>query len=770
MKYPELTWLEPDRVDIPQSLSSAITDHPLVLEALVRRGITHPEHAQAFLNPSLYNPAQPTELPDLDKAATRLLHAIHQKERITIWGDFDVDGQTATTLLAQSLTILGANFDFYLPMRSRESHGINPARLAKMIKNGTQVLLTCDTGITAHDAAQICQHNHIDMLITDHHTLPEELPNAFALVNPQMLPNTHPLRPLCGVGTAYQLAVELFTREKMPEESQKLLDLVALGTVADLASLTGDNRYLVQMGLKALREGKRPALNTILSLSSTNPAQVNEEHLGFTLAPRLNALGRLGDANPVVNFLLAEHEDEVKDLAQELEGVNARRKLLCDQVFKAALARLEQNRSLLEDEILVLDHEKWPAGVIGIVASRLVQLFQRPVILLAVDPGGAARASARSVEGINITEALAENQSLLSGFGGHAMAAGFSMPGQKIPEFRRAINRTIHQMTSKKAPVFELPIDGYLSLDQINLALVESIDHLAPFGPGNPPIILACRNLMVKSSTPIGKTREHLQVIVEDSSANHQKVLWWQGAGLPLPVERFDLAFSVRATNFRGQSSVQLEWISARETAVQDLSITTSRITINDLRGTQNPHEALKKYQNQPGTVIWCEGENSKQVNGVDRYNLTSAKNLVLWNIPPGRSELVTILQVVKAEEIIVFGVPSGDHQPAPFLNCLAGLVRYSIHHQEGQTSIRALAAATAQTEVTVEKGLAWMKAKGFIDLTLHDNLVFINQTRNIPDPGAIPMLEKDITDLLGETAAFRKFFIKSNLQPLLEV
>ena len=303
MKLPVIEWLEPEQVTPAPDLLAEVGGHPLIAELISRRNLADASTVAAFLNPDLYTPADPLDLPDLSIAADRLDLAIQRGEKIAVWGDFDVDGQSATALLVSGLRSLGADVIYHIPVRAHESHGVNLPNLQKLLERGAQLILTCDTGITAHEAAEFLQNQQIDLLITDHHTLPEELPTAQAVVNPQRLPEGHPLRPLCGVGTAYQLLSELLRRRDRMSDAEIYLDLVALGTVADVALLIGDNRWLVQCGLQILRNQTRPGLQAILSLADVNPARLSEEHIGFALAPRLNAIGRLGDANPVVELL-----------------------------------------------------------------------------------------------------------------------------------------------------------------------------------------------------------------------------------------------------------------------------------------------------------------------------------------------------------------------------------------------------------------------------------------------------------------------------------
>ncbi|HNB54365.1 MAG TPA: DHH family phosphoesterase, partial [Anaerolineales bacterium] len=381
------TWIEPSDIPTPAELQSYVGGHPLVAKVLAQRGITSPSEAGAFLDARLYRPTSPRELPNLEQAADRVTEAIRQWHPICVWGDFDVDGQTATTLLVSTLRTLGANVQYHIPVRGRESHGIKLEVLKEILATGTRLVLTCDTGIAEHEAIVYAQNEGVDVVVTDHHTLPETFPPAHALVNPQMLPPDHPLRTLPGVGVAYKLAEELFRRADRKEETASLLDLVALGIVADVAVQRGDTRYLLQKGLEQLRQTERAGLRRLFEMAELNPAQLSEEHIGFAIGPRLNAIGRLGDANPIVEFLTTQDTATVQVIAQQLEGLNAERKLLTSQIYQAALAQLDADPSLLDFAALVLTHPKWEAGVLGIVAGRLAERYHRPVVLLVGENG-----------------------------------------------------------------------------------------------------------------------------------------------------------------------------------------------------------------------------------------------------------------------------------------------------------------------------------------------------------------------------------------------
>ena len=313
-------------------------------------------------------------------------------------------------------------------------------------------MVTCDTGISSHEPLRLARTRGVDVIVTDHHDLPESLPEAYAIVNPKLLPGGHPLSGLPGVGVAYKLAELLYERAGHAGETEGFLDLVALGIVADLALQSADTRYLLQRGLPVLRQARRVGLQVMMEISGLQPAYLTEEHIGFVLGPRLNALGRLDDANPAVELLTTPETGRARVIATHLEGLNARRRLLTDQVLKGALAQIEKDRTLLEQAVLVLAHPDWPAGVIGIVASELAERYNRPTILLAAPPGQPARGSARSIDGVNITAAIAAQKDLLLGFGGHPMAAGLSLDPAHLTAFRRGISRYVERALGGAAP------------------------------------------------------------------------------------------------------------------------------------------------------------------------------------------------------------------------------------------------------------------------------------------------------------------------------
>lgn len=770
---PETKWIEPDlSQSLPADLLEGIGGNAMLARALVNRGITRWQQAEGFLDPSKYIPADPFDLPEMDIAVQRLQKAINSQECIGVWGDFDVDGQTATSLLVGVLRGLGANVVFHVPIRAKESHGVNIPGLAQLIEDGVDLVLTCDTGITAHEAADFAREQGFDLIITDHHSLAETLPDALAVVNPQRLPPSHALRTLAGVGVAYQLAKALCTLEGRPELAQRQLDLVAMGCVADVAGLTGDVRYLVQLGLDQLRNPQRTGLKAMYERAELNPERMTEQHIGFILGPRLNAIGRLSDANPVVDFLTTDDPAAAAVFAARLEGLNSERRFMTEQVFQGALMLLEREPALLAAPVLILNHPDWPAGVIGIVASRLVELFNKPVILLSSPPGEPARGSARSIEGVNVTQVIAAGADLLIGFGGHPMAAGLAIDPVNLPQFRQRAAQSVRQQTAGVDLTPQVAVDAEVRFTDLTLEAVSELERLAPFGAGNSPIILAARNVKAVDVTAIGKTGEHLQVVVEDQAGSLRRVLWWQGVRDLIPEGPFDLAFTARTSDFRGALDVQLEWVNARviEPSETDKKTAESGWQTLDYRDSLDPLKDLATLLADFDCVVWREGNANGDPKGVQRAYLVPGETLVIWNPPPGRTELRQALEQVQPSAVALFANTAGSDEPQAFLSHLSGLVRHALRTRAGEISVSQFAGLLNQREDTVRLGILWLIARGFLRQVEYADNNFVLAEPGVPNPQSAATLERDIQTALNETAAYRAFYRRADPGGLLSV
>jgi single-stranded-DNA-specific exonuclease len=739
-----------------------------VAQTLTRRGITSPEAARAFLDPAHYDPAPATALPGMEMAVARLLSAIRAREHICVWGDFDVDGQTVTALLVQTLRALGADVTYHIPVRSRESHGVNVPYLKEAIDLGAQLVLTCDTGITAHEACDYARSRSVDMVITDHHDLPPRLPIARAVVNPKMLPVEHPLATLAGVGVAYKLAEELIKQSAADFQPPELLDLVALGLVADLALLQGETRYLVQKGLEALRSTPRAGLHALFELADLEPETLNESHIGFAIAPRLNALGRLGDANPIVDFLLTTDPVRARVLAAQLENYNAQRQLLTDQVTQAAESLLRADPSLLAAPILIVGHPTWPGGIVGIAAARLVERYSKPAVIFSTPPDEPARGSARSVEGLNITEAIAAQSDLLLNFGGHPMAAGLSLAPENLQIFYKRMVRTVEKLLEETQKEPTLEIDTWLSLPDLTLDLAAAIEQISPFGPGNPRLILASRNLTLENAAPLGRNKEHLKLTVADEAGSKQQVLWWDGGSEDPPSGKFDLAYTLRASDWRGSRQVQLEFVGFRIVEAEVAEAISRKVEVVDYRTAKDLQRVLTAAQGQPSTLIWAEGDEKGRMNGKDRNEFTPADRLVIWTIPPSPEEFRAALETIQPKTVWLTAAHPPQETTDNFIARLTGLLKYAIAHRNGQVTYLQLATATAQRLITVRKGLAWLVAHGTIEIKEEtDGELTVAASTSIKDPAGAARLWVEVQSLLAESAAYRAHFKRADKDTL---
>lgn len=713
-----MKWLTPKDIPIPQSLQDAVGGHPLVAETLVRRGITTTRAAKAFLDPDHYIPSPPSELPGLIEAADRLERVLQGEETILVWGDFDVDGQTATSLLVSALRGLGGRVEYYIPLRATESHGITLPKLKELLNGGVDLLLTCDTGIDETEAVDYAKSQGVDVIITDHHDLPPRLPNADAIVNGNLLPESHPLANLPGVGVAYKLVEELYHRAG--HSADEFLDLVALGVVADVVPQTGDNRYLIQRGLPILRDTSRLGLKFLYTNAKLNAKKINAGHIGFVIGPRLNALGRLGDANPSVEFLTTTDPSRAKILATQLEGLNRKRQNLTEEIFKAAQQQIENHPALVEEyAALVLLDPAWHPGVIGIVASRLVERYHKPTILLT-QAGDRARGSARSVKSVHITEAIAAQSHLLDSFGGHPMAAGVGLPVERVPEFRRSLSQTITEWVGVAPPKPTLQIDGYLPFSELTLDLITELDRLAPFGAGNPSLTLATRGVEIIDHAVIGRDKTHRKLTLKDPQENLQEVLWWKSADLPLPEGKFDLAYTVQSSTFRGQKQVQVTWkdIRSEERAPVKVEPEPAGPEVVDLRACAHPLEELTNLrEHHPGLFVWAEGERRKEVQGQGRSQAVPSPALVIWTTPPGRAELKAVSDNVAPKKVFVFAQSPTINTLEAFLKRLAGLVKHTLKAKDGKASFAVLAEVMGQREAVIREGLAWLEGQGHVQI-----------------------------------------------------
>ena len=537
----------------PAGFSRTLGVPPLWANLLYNRGLRTPQELEPFLKAGPGLLLDPFGLPGMQVAVERLQRAIQHGETVGIFGDFDTDGVTATALLHQALTGYGLPLVPYIPHRVEEGHGLNSGALTALKGQGVSLLITVDCGVSSVAEVAQARSYGMDTIITDHHIPPAHLPPALAIVNPRVPGANYPFRDLTGVGLAFKLAQGL-SQATGQAWDPSLLELAALGTVADLAPLQGENRYLVKEGIAQLQRTQRPGLRALYQQARLDPQRIDAEAIGFILSPRLNAAGRLDHAWTSLRLLVTDSEEEASGLAQELEGMNRQRQQLTSQYVEQA-QRLVAGQEA--QPLLLVESEEFTPGIVGLVASRLVEEYARPAVVVAL-AGDMARGSARSVEGFNIVAALDRCEALLERYGGHSQAAGFVVRRDRLPALRRQLLEAAQEVLAGTVLTPTLEIDAQVSPRALLGETQGFLRSLEPYGVGNPSPRFLTRHLEVLETRRVGKEGQHLQLKVREgglviggAAAEHQKKLTWdavafQQAGRWQPgAQRVDLVYTV---------------------------------------------------------------------------------------------------------------------------------------------------------------------------------------------------------------------------------
>ncbi|WP_227765857.1 single-stranded-DNA-specific exonuclease RecJ [Zhaonella formicivorans] len=553
-------------LELQDNLSFKLQIPPVIAQILINRGITSPEEAEAFLFHTLADLSDPWELPDMTRAVERIMRALQLGERILVYGDYDVDGITSTALLTSVLHRLGGQVSYYIPERLEEGYGLNKSALDWLKKEvQADLIITVDCGIVSCEEVAYANRLGIDIIVTDHHQPGLEIPPAVAVINPKVAPSSR-LQNLAGVGVAFKLAQALYKVKSLPPVNGTLagdtLDLVVLGTIADVVPLTGENRIIVKYGLPSLTASQRPGIKALMQVAGLEGKLLTTGQVAFGLAPRLNAAGRLGSAAPAVELLLTTSEQRAWELANKLNRENEERQLVETQIYREVCARVEKEIDLTKEKVIVLASSLWHAGVIGIVASKITERYYRPSILMSIE-GDKAKGSGRSISGFNLFKALQSCEQLLLKYGGHHQAAGMSLAVENIPRFKDMLNEYADEVltSDKLTPI--LTIDAELRLEQINAELYKQLEKLEPYGTGNPEPILCCRGVKLAEYRVVGKNGNHLKAKLIDKNQemdaigfNLAPLLNNFQVGMTKPV--VDAAFTLSENEWNGRSKLQL--------------------------------------------------------------------------------------------------------------------------------------------------------------------------------------------------------------------
>lgn len=547
--------VEPDKIN---EIAKKYSISSIMATVLLNRGLEEEEKIVGYIKKSLASVHNPDLLPDMQNAAQRIVKAINEGEKITVYGDYDADGVTSTALLYGFLRENGANADYYIPDRITEGYGLNIKAINRLSRTGTRLIITVDCGIASVGEVELAKAQKMEVIITDHHTCHDKIPNAYAVVNPKRADSEYPFNALAGVGVAFKLilAITKYIGKSTKECFDKYVELAAIGTVADVVSLHDENRVITHYGVNRLSKTQNPGIKALMRIAGILEKPVNSTSIAYTLSPRINAAGRMSSASNAVELLLSQNENEAQQLAKQLNDLNIERQKKEHEIFEDALGMIDDNIS--NRKIIVLAKEGWHHGVIGIVASRICEMFYKPCILISIE-NGKAKGSGRSVDGINLFDALSHCEEYLTQFGGHSLAAGLSLDMKDFDAFYKAIDKYISD-TVKTEPVKMLDIDCSVPSAFITVNSAKQLNWLEPYGMENEKPVFAMSGVEVVSANTMGSDNKHLRLIVRAGEKEIEAVGFSMGeyAKYLTPTRRIDIAFNLEINNFKDVEKVQL--------------------------------------------------------------------------------------------------------------------------------------------------------------------------------------------------------------------
>ncbi|MDQ0254258.1 single-stranded-DNA-specific exonuclease [Evansella vedderi] len=648
--------------DKVNELSEQLNISKIASRFLIQRGFTNVDDARDFLHTDESSVHDPFLLKDMEKAISRIKAGIESGENILVFGDYDADGVTSTSLLYLTLRELGANVGYYVPNRFTEGYGPNEQAFRHAKEENVSLIITVDTGISAVHEAEVAKELEVDLIITDHHEPPPQIPDAYAVINPKQEDCYYPNPNLAGVGVAFKVAHALLDRYP-----QEYVDLVAMGTIADLVPLKGENRFLAKAGIQTLMEYQRPGIKALFEQCGIQGQEMSEEQIGFMIGPRLNAAGRLDSADPAIQLIISEDEMEAYELALIIDDLNKERQQIVNDMTKEAEEQVDSFDEL--PPVLIVGKEDWNAGVIGIVASRLVEKYYRPTIVLSINSDtGLAKGSARSIEGFDMFQSLSKCREWLPHFGGHPMAAGLTMKIEHIDLLQKKLGEIADETLSEEDWQRSLSVDLPVEFSEISIESIGELQAMAPFGVGNPAPKVLLEQVEFSLIKKIGAKEDHLKLGLKKGD----DIL--DGIGFRMGTLHNELS-PLASASIVGQLSIN-EWNGhcKPQIIIEDLKVEEWQLF--DLRGETDPIKKLLAYQHLEMTVIIFREETKNFTISVPEgwtviqyRNLNSStidlhnKNLLFLDLPENKEQIIQILDVErKPSRIYISFLHEKDH------------------------------------------------------------------------------------------------------------
>lgn len=699
------------------------TKDSLLDELLALKNISTKKEIEKYLNPSKEDFISPNAFLDMDLALDRIKSAIKKEEKILIWGDFDCDGVTSTSILYKAFSHLKANVVTFIPDRLLHGHGLNTKELLKLVsKERVKLVVTVDCGVSNVSEVNLLKSLGVDTIITDHHSTDTELPSALAIINPQVkgalredlsVEDIVSLTYNSGSVVAYKLAMALLEKEDCQELKDELLIIASMGAIADVVPLVGENRAMVTVALELLNKNKEKSQKGIYKLLSKNIKDrlITSYDAAFVLAPRINAVGRLANAKLSFDFLTTNDDNKLDIIIEKLDNYNTIRQSKCADTYLEIVELLKKDEQERKNPAIILLNSDWHIGIIGIVASKIAEEFNKPCFLMTTDDNNFARCSIRSNDLVNVYSVLKENEALFKGFGGHKGAGGcsFDLSQTSFEEVKKALNKTVSELIDNKALDNTLYADIELKSDDINLNILDSINRLEPFGQGNEPPIFAMFSVNLDEFKLIGKEQNHLRLVFSKDGKKFQCVKWSENE-INIPLDsKCDIAFYPRENTFNDIKSVQLEILDVYSESVSK----KSSIKLFDHRKKTGILDSIASYleRKELDIAVWAKKpstkENLAKFSQIKEcfYTNNTHKGLMFFDYPATKEEFIEIIQEIQPQKVHLMNYQI-DENIENFIKQLSGMVKYCSNKLEGQIDLTRMAQSLGTSEKFVQLSL----------------------------------------------------------------
>ena len=763
----------------------------LIKRLLATRGITSEKEVYEFLHPLEITPSNPENFTDMQKAVERLSRAIDSNEKIVIYGDFDADGVTSTSLLYKTFKYLGADVNYFIPDRDKEGHGIDTNVLVKLMTTvKPKVIISVDCGISNVDAVNFLNSFKIDVIITDHHEAPEVLPNAYAIINPKApkalnenlsVKEIESMTSFAGVGVAFKVAQALLAHYNKSEFIYDILPFVAIGTVADIVPLIGENRYLVSKGLELISKGKHYGIKRLFESAGYNVEKgVTSEMIGFGIAPRINASGRLDTVKDAVNVLISDNKQEIEMAIANLNELNKVRQTLSNEIFAQADEMLKKEGN--KNPAIILYNKDWHVGIIGIVASKFVEKYYKPTFLMTYsDETKMFRCSARGIDGLSLYDIISENSELFEGFGGHTMAAGLSFSSEKssFEQVKEALNKSVKEAIGNKELKPFIDIDLEVFPNDIDTEMVEEISQMEPFGANNPSPIFAMKNLKIKEKRIMGENKDHLRLIVQSESKEMTCVRWSMGDVALVAGDNLDIAFHPQINEYNGNTSVQLVIDDIHSDLLKEEKKETG-VKLYDHRRKTDILPLVNDYvkNSKLNVGIFAESLSIKEIlepyknlfeNIFNREEIKPCDTLMFFDYPADRETFEQIIQETNPSAIHFMKYDIKHFDDKEFLTTFVKMLRFASNQNSGNVDILRCASALGKSAETVLTLLDLFEEVGFIKISERTKSFYKISLNDITDLSVVLHSEKynEVRSLVQECESFQKKLLEDDLTTL---